>query len=95
MKSRLWIIPAGIVLIGCSNPQVIPAANGEFIAFKESHVMGWGNLGNLKRDVYAQAHAFAQSKGKVVEVVSEKEYPPGFGKYASFELKFRLVDPKK
>jgi len=82
---------AGLV-IGCKNPEIIHVSGDTYIHFKESHVMGWGNLGNLKSDVLKEANAFAEGKGKMVEIISSKENPPGFGKYASYEIQFRLID---
>ena len=54
--------------------------------------MGWGNLGEMKAEVYREANAFAESKGKVAITISTKEAPVAWGRYAFFELRFRLVD---
>lgn len=55
--------------------------------------MGWGNLGEMKAEVYREANSFAESRGKVAITLSTKEAPVAFGKYASFELQFKLVGP--
>ena len=92
-------IPVAIILLtaglGCHNPEMIQITPGVYQIFKEAHVMGWGNLGNLKAEVFAEANAFAASKGKQIEIQSEKEAPPAFGKYAFYELRFTLTDIKK
>lgn len=54
--------------------------------------MGWGNLGEMKAEVHREANAFAESKGKVAVTISTNEAPVAFGKYAFYELRFRLTD---
>ena len=82
---------AALCSVGCKNPEIIHVSQDTYILFKEHPVMGWGNLGNLKSEVFAEANAFAESKGKVIEIITTKENPPAFGKYASYELQFRLI----
>jgi len=48
----------------------------------------------MKEEVYRLANEFAQSKGKVMVPISTNEAPVAFGKYAFFELRFRLEDPE-
>lgn len=49
-------------------------------------------MGEMKVDVYREVNAFAESKGKVPITISTKEAPVAWGKYASFELRFKLID---
>ena len=86
-----WIIFTLFASAGCKNPEIIHVSQDTYILFKEHPVMGWGNLGNLKSEVFTEANAFAESKGKVIEIITTKENPPAFGKYASYELQFRLI----
>ena len=54
--------------------------------------MGWGNLGEMKAEVHREANAFAESKGKMAVTISTNEAPVAFGKYAFYELRFRLAE---
>jgi hypothetical protein len=73
-------------------PEITPAGPNTYLLSRASKVMGWGNLGQMKEEVYRLANEFAQSKEKVMVPISTNEAPVAFGKYAFFELRFRLED---
>ena len=75
-------------------PEITPAGPNTYILSRASKVMGWGNLGKMKEEVYRLANEFATGRGKVMVPISTNEAPVAFGKYASFELRFRLEDPE-
>jgi Short C-terminal domain len=90
-----WSLLACLATVGCTSyvkPEIVPIGPNAYLLSRASKVMGWGNLGEMKAEVHREANAFAESKGKVAITISTNEAPVAFGKYAFFELKFRLVD---
>jgi hypothetical protein len=92
----LLILIATGIFIGCTSyvtPEITPAGPNTYLLSRASKVMGWGNLGKMKEEVYQLANEFAVGRGKVMIPISTNEAPVAFGKYAFFELRFRLEDP--
>jgi hypothetical protein len=90
-----WSLVACLLLLGCTSfvkPQIVQTGPNAYLLSRASKVMGWGNLGEMKAEVYREVNAFAESKGKVPLTISTKEAPVAWGRYAFFELRFRLVD---
>ena len=87
----------GLVLaLGCTSfkkPEVVATGQNSYLLSRASKVMGWGNLGEMKAEVYREAKSFAEKQGKVAVEISRNEAPVAFGHYAFFELRFRLADP--
>ena len=89
-----WCLVACLSLVGCTSfktPEIVQTGPNAYLLSRASKVMGWGNLGEMKVDVYREANAFAESEGKVAVTISTKEAPVAWGKYAFFELRFRLL----
>jgi hypothetical protein len=85
-----------VVVLGCTSfkkPEVVATGQNAYLLSRASKVMGWGNLGEMKAEVYREAKAFAEKQGKVAVEISRNEAPVAFGHYAFFELRFRLADP--
>ena len=84
------IIP---MLFGCANPSIVKLSPDTYMLSKEDHAGIFGSMAKLKADVISEANAFAESQGKVAIPIAAKESPVGaFGKWASFEYQFRVVD---
>lgn len=95
MRIRHILAVSFLLCVACSNQpnmKVLPIGQDTYLLSQEAKVMGWGNLARMKAGVYREAMAFAERKGKVAITVSTNEAPVAYGKYAYFELKFRLVD---
>jgi len=95
-----YALPASAAIVlaattGCTSfvkPEIVPTGPNSYVLSRQSKVMGWGNLGEMKVEVYREANAFAEKQGKVMVPISINEAPVAFAKYAFFELRFRLED---
>lgn len=95
-KPAALFVLALVATLGCTSmkkPEIVSTGPNAFLLSRASKVMGWGNLGEMKAEVYREAKAFAEKQGKVAVEISTKEAPVAFGHYAFFELRFRLADP--
>lgn len=82
-----------IVLTGCaSNSGVVPMGSDTFFVSRQA-ATGFSGSGNLKAEALTEAGAFCRSKGKTVQVVSQKDAEPPFilGNYPKSEISFRCV----
>ena len=64
--------------VGCTSyvkPDIVPTGQNSYLLSRASKAMGWGNLGEMKAEVYREANAFAESKGKVIVQLLTNEAP--------------------
>jgi len=82
----------GTVSTGCKNPEIIPISQDTYILARADNGGIFGNPAKMKSEVLKEANEFAAQKGKIAIPVTLKEVPIGFGRKATIEYQFRLVD---
>ena len=82
-----------IALAACANSPVVEISPDTYIISRSDKGGIFGDAAAMKMDVIQEANAFATSRGKVAIPISAKEVPVGFGRLATIEYQFRLVDP--
>ena len=81
------------LLVSCAPPAAFVQVSDDTYLIKRSDKAGiFGNAIEMREDVIREANQFAAEKGKIAEKVVLSETPAGFGRYATVEYTFRLVD---
>ncbi len=93
MKLLLLLFCVVTLFCGCSSTSHIMAATGGAYTVSISGTTGFTPLGRLRKRAYEEANQFAQSKGKIAEVISVNEIPEAFGRWPQVDLRFRLASP--
>jgi hypothetical protein len=89
---RLLLIPTITLLIaGCSGPGVVPMGRDTYMVAKDGSFTTFGG-GAVKAELYQEANAFCESKGKQLMPVKDASRDSGYGRYANAELQFRCLD---
>ena len=83
-----------ILLVGCTNPEIIQLSPDTYVLFREDHRGIFGSPSSLKAGVISDAKKFAEKQGKVAIPLSSRFKPMGIGpaQWAEFEYQFRVVD---
>lgn len=81
------------VLAGCAGNSGIVAMGPNMYFVSKQAATGFSGMGTLKADAIGEAGQFCTSKGKTVEVVTQKdaELPFILGNYPKTEITFRCV----
>ncbi|MGE8098073.1 hypothetical protein [Pseudomonas fluorescens] len=89
---RLLLVPTIALLItGCSGPGVVPMGRDTYMIAKDGSFTTFGG-GAVKAELYQEANAFCETKGKQLMPVKEASRDSGYGRYANAELQFRCLD---
>lgn len=89
---RQFLIPAIALLVsGCSGPGVVPMGRDTYMIAKDGSFTTFGG-GAVKAELYQEANAFCESKGKQLMPVKDASRDSGYGRYANAELQFRCLD---
>ena len=89
---RLLLIPTITLLIaGCSGPGIVPMGRDMYMVAKDGNFTTFGG-GAVKAELYQEANAFCENKGKQLMPVKEVSRDSGYGRYANAELQFRCLD---
>lgn len=89
---RLLLVPAITLFIaGCSGPGVVPMGRDTYMIAKDGSFTTFGG-GAVKAELYQEANAFCENKGKQLMPVNEAARDSGYGRYANAELQFRCLD---
>jgi hypothetical protein len=81
------------LVVACAPPAAFTQVSEDTYLIKRSDKAGiFGNAIEMREDVIREANEFAESKGKIAEKVVLSETPVGFGRFATVEYTFRLVD---
>ena len=83
-----------ILLVGCTNPEIIQLSPDTYVLFREDHRGIFGSPRSLKAGVISDANKFAEKQGKVAIPISSHFKPMGIGpaQWAEFEYQFRVVN---
>ncbi|MDZ5436569.1 hypothetical protein T3H00_28400 [Pseudomonas fluorescens] len=88
---RYLLVPALALLIaGCSGPGIVPMGRDTYMVAKDGSFTTFGG-GAVKAELYQEANAFCESKGKQLMPVKESSKDSGYAQYASAELQFRCL----
>lgn len=79
-------------LTGCANPGIAQISSNTYMLSRVDHGGIFGNAAAMKANVLNEANAFAAAKGKVVVPITLNADPGGFGRFASVEFQFKIVD---
>lgn len=89
---RYLLVPMIIlVLAGCSGPGVVPMGQDTYMIAKDGSFTTFGG-GAVKAELYQEASAFCERKGKQLMPVKDASRDSGYGRYANAELQFRCLD---
>lgn len=87
------VIFAAVALTGCaSNSGVVAMGQDTYFVSRQSG-NALAGMGNLKAEAIGEASQFCGSKGKSLQVTSQKDAEPPFilGNYPKSEITFRCV----
>ena len=88
---RRLLVPMVVVLLaGCAGPEVVPIGRDTYMVAKDGSFTTFGG-GAVKAELYKQANAFCESKGKQLMPVNDSSRDSGYGRYANAELQFRCL----
>ena len=90
---KRFILIAAVVLTGCaSNSGVIAMGSDTYFVSRQA-ATGFNGMGTLKAEALGEAGQFCGSKGKALQVVSQKDAEPPFilGNYPKTEIQFKCV----
>ena len=87
----------GIILIainfnGCASTGVIPMDQDSYFIGKKDGMPGLGVSYDIKVEVYQEALAFCNAKGKDVKTLETKSIPARPAQLGSTELRFKCID---
>jgi hypothetical protein len=89
---RLLLVSTIAMLIaGCSGPGVVPMGRDTYMVAKDGSFTTFGGSG-VKAELYKEANAFCEGRGKQLMPVKEASRDSGYGRYANAELQFRCLD---
>lgn len=89
---RRLLVPIVVILLaGCAGPEIVPMGRDTYMVAKDGNFTTWGGAG-VKVELYKQANAFCESKGKQLMPVKEASRDSGYARYANAELQFRCLD---
>lgn len=83
----------GLLLSGCSGPGVVPMGPDTYMVAKDGSFTTFGG-GAVKAELYKEANAFCEGKGKQLMPVKDASRDSGYGRYANAELQFRCLSSK-
>ncbi|WP_150787538.1 hypothetical protein [Pseudomonas fluorescens] len=91
-QMRLLLVSTIALLIaGCSGPGVVPMGRDTYMIAKDGSFTTFGG-GAVKVELYQEANAFCESKGKQMMPVKDASRDSGYGRYANAELQFRCLN---
>ena len=82
-----------ILLPSCQSSGPIETGPDTYMISKSSAAGAFSNPEALKREVIAEANAFARSRGKIAVRISSDYSRPAHG-FPSYEYDFRLENPR-
>ena len=85
-----WLI--AINFNGCASTGVIPMDQDSYFIGKKDGMPGLGVSYGIKVEVYQEALAFCNAKGKDVKTLETKSIPARPAQLGSTELRFKCVD---
>ena len=80
-----------LLITGCSGPGIVPMGRDTYMVAKDGSFTAFGG-GAVKAELYQEANAFCENKGKQLMPVKEASRDSGYGRYANAELQFRCLD---
>ena len=94
MKHLFVVLPLALMMVSPVNakPEVLQVAQDTYVITKSSYAGAFANMSKLKASVIKQANEFAESQGKVVVPISQRQRRPDAG-FPSYEFQFRVVSP--
>jgi len=82
-----------MLLAACAaKPQFIQVSEDTYLIKRSDQAGIFGNAIEMREEALRDADEFAKDKGKIAERVVMSETPVGFGRFATVEYTFRLVD---
>lgn len=90
---RVLFVPFAVVMLatGCSATGVVPMGQDTYMVAKDGSFTTFGGA-QVKAELYQEASAFCEKKGKQLMPVREASRDSGYGRYANAELQFRCLD---
>jgi hypothetical protein len=88
---RLAVISLAITVAGCSGPGVVPMGRDTYMIAKDGSFTTFGGAA-VKAELYQEANAFCESKGKHLMPVKDSSRDSGYARYANAEVQFRCLD---
>lgn len=79
-----------ILITGCTSPGIVPMGRDTYMIAKDGSFTTFGG-GTVKAELYREANAYCESKGKQLLPVNESARDSGYGRYANAELQFRCL----
>lgn len=92
-KLKKFLMLAVIVLTGCaSNSGIVTIGPDTYFVSKQA-ATGFTGMGTLKGEAIGEAGQYCTSKGKTVQVMTQKDAEPPFilGNFPKTEITFRCV----
>lgn len=89
---KIVIFTISLLLVGCANPGIVHLSPDTYMLSRSDMGGIFGNAAAMKADVINEASEFAMKQGKIAIPLSVKEVPVGFGRLATIEYQFRVVD---
>lgn len=80
-----------LFIAGCSGPGVVPMGRDTYMIAKDGSFTTFSG-GAVKAELYQEANAFCESKGKQLMPVKEASRDKGYGRHANAEVQFRCLD---
>ncbi|MNM53660.1 hypothetical protein D3C81_647650 [compost metagenome] len=87
----LLVSTIALFITGCSGPGVVPMGRDTYMIAKDGSFTTFGG-GAVKAELYQEANAFCESKGKQLMPVKDASRDSGYGRYANAELQFRCLN---
>lgn len=87
----LLVSTIGLFMVGCSGPGVVPMGRDTYMIAKDGSFTTFGG-GAVKAELYQEANAFCESKGKQLMPVKDSSSDKGYGRRANAEVQFRCLE---
>lgn len=88
---RLLVPTIALFMAGCSGPGVVPMGRDTYMTAKEGSFTTFSG-GSVKAELYREANAFCEGKGKQLMPLKDSSIDKGYGRHASAEVQFRCLD---
>ena len=87
----LMVSTIALFIAGCTGPGVVPMGRDTYMIAKEGSFTTFSG-GAVKAELYQEANAFCDGKGKQLMPLKDSSIDKGYGRHANAEVQFRCLD---
>lgn len=90
---KILVMLGMIVLVGCASNSGVVAMGPDTYFVSKQAATGFSGMGTLKAEAIGEAGQFCNSKGKTVQIMTQKDAEPPFifGNFPKTEITFRCL----